>query len=112
MDDILDLSSNGPAYEKEQVRLGPPLEYVAEKLQTALLLLHGHCEAERKREQPPASSTPEAIFRYQMTAFLALKNMLHLAGDPDFASRLLEMPGEDFETWVENVSTEGSVTGK
>ena len=42
------LDPNGGAYECEETRTGPPLEYVAEKLRRTLEALHDELHADRR----------------------------------------------------------------
>jgi len=44
-------------------------------------------------------------------AYLALNNMLTLAGDHQVVTRLLAMPADELDRWLDAVDSEGSVTG-
>lgn len=104
---------NGPAYQKRQTRVGPPLEYVAEKLGTALTELHRAAQA---RNEAIAASGEErdlqSAFMHALVAYLALGNMLALAEDPGvLTERLLGMTPEEFEAWLRHVGQGSSVTG-
>jgi len=126
-----DLSSyfsdtNGPAYRKEERRSGPPLTYVGEKLRHGLDELHRllttlesaddtvdssseHDANRRMRED--ATHAALYAFSYQITAFLALYNMLGAKGEPEAVDRLAAMTPEAFRRWIGFVEREGSVTG-
>ena len=114
MDDLLG-DSNAGAYRRKEIREGPPLSYVAEKLGSALEELHyglrlmNEAGALRSRDDDGARVT-QGAFRYTLTAFCALHNMLSLAGDPGLADRLLDLPPQEFRQWVTDVTSEGSVT--
>ena len=115
MDGLDDLfrDPNGPAYQKQQARVGPPLEYVAEKLGTALTDLH---RAVRVRGGAIEMSGEErdlrSAFMHALVAYLALGNMLALAADPGaLAERLLGATAEEFDAWLWRVEQESSVTG-
>jgi hypothetical protein len=120
--------SNGPAYQKTELRSGPPLEYVAEKLCHSLEQLHGLLVSIEKPvpdERTPPAGTPcaaslrrdglvsaaRAAFYYGLVSYLALQNMLSLANDHDLLGRLIAMPAPDFSRWLEVITAEGSVTG-
>ncbi len=51
MPDISDLlgGANGGAYEKVELRTGPPVDYVAEKLHPSLEQLHSACRRCKKQ---------------------------------------------------------------
>ncbi|MCP5517259.1 MAG: hypothetical protein H7A45_08400 [Verrucomicrobiales bacterium] len=120
---------NAGAYVKEETRHGPPLEYVAEKLAGSLKALHTlHLAARRDLpdDLPPprglaSSGIPynpktgsvllpcEAAFRYGLTSFLALNNLLGVANDPELGERLLRLSPRDFDLWLQRVRVEGSV---
>jgi hypothetical protein len=121
--------SNGPAYQKTELRSGPPLEYVAEKLCHSLEQLHGLLVSIEKpvpgEPMPPSgaqataaslrrdglASAARAAFYYGLVSYLALQNMLSLANDHDLLGRLMAMPAPDFSRWLEVITAEGSVTG-
>jgi len=123
-------SPNDGAYEKTETRSGPPLDYVAEKLQSCLQTLHTlHRSASQDlpNDLPPperfakadmdynpkTSSVlfpAQAAFYYALVSFLALNNLLAIANDPDLPDRLLTMSHDDFESWLERIISEGSVT--
>ena len=117
---------NGPAYRTREHRSGPPLDYVAEKLHNALFELHAAVQASgrtRDASSPKGGGRASAsalddverstqhAFGYQVTAFLALHNMLGVAGAPDHLARLQAMSPDDFERWLAFVEREGSVLG-
>lgn len=104
---------NGPAYQQRQTRVGPPLEYVAEKLDTALTELHRAAKArsgviDDSREGHDLRSA----FMHALVAYLALGNMLALAEDPGaLTERLLAFTHEEFDAWLRHVAQGSSVTG-
>jgi hypothetical protein len=130
-DDLADIvgDSNGPAYRKAEQRTGPPLDYVAEKAEVALLASHEALRSIRlyvpdDLPQPELArgtsfstkkdglvSPAWAAFRYGLVSFLALQNMLSLANDAELPDRLADMSYEEFRGWLHGVSSEGSVTG-
>lgn len=101
--------SNAGAYQKAEERVGPPLDYVAEKLHGAALQIHVvHAQL---GADDGARAAAQAAFHYALVAYLALNNMLTLAGDHGVVKRLLAMPADEFERWLDAVGAEGSVTG-
>ena len=103
--------SNDSAYEKEQVRVGPPLEYVAEKLRHGVESTH-YVLAELRRQQGSESLifNTSYAFRSQITAYLALNNFLALVNDEGFFERLEGYTKEQFEDWLSRIDQQGSVT--
>lgn len=105
MDDDQDfLPPNGGAYEKREVRTGPPLSYVAEKLTTSLRILH-----EGVTKSPNEAAMADAL-RYSTTAFLALHNMLALAHADDWFQRIVAMSRTEFRDWTQRISESGTVS--
>jgi hypothetical protein len=120
---------NAGAYEKEEVRVGPPLDYVGAKLGMAVRYAHRTYReiAATVPDDLPAPSWVEgsafsikddgllspafAAFRSATTAFLALHNMLGLIQDQDKFEALLALKSSEFDAWVERIEREGSVTG-
>jgi hypothetical protein len=101
--------SNAGAYQKTEQRVGPPLDYVAEKLRGAVEQIHAvHA---RLGSGDAARAAAQAAFHYALVAYLALNNMLTLAGDHQVVTRLLAMPGDELDRWLDAVDSEGSVTG-
>ncbi len=131
MSDIDDLFTppNAGAYEKREIRTGPPLDYIGEKLGMAVELAHRTYR--RIKEYVPENfelpqnvhgtdlsvkrdallSSAFGTFRAATTAFLALHNMLGMIQDQDKFEALLDLEPEEFEAWIERVEREGSVTG-
>lgn len=110
MADIDDLfrEPNGPAYEAREVRIGPPLGYVGEKLANSLRSIHAaHASAPENYE---VTAQLRSAFHYALVAFLALHNMLALA-DLDREPQLLTLSADDFSDWLVSIEREGSVTG-
>jgi hypothetical protein len=131
-DDLADIvgDSNGPAYRRLEERNGPPLDYVAGKAESALLAAH---EVLRSIERyvPDELPQPEEFrgtafsakedgllspawtaFRYGLISYLALQNMLSLAGESEIVDRLSAMSSAEFRGWLHGVTSEGSVTGE
>ena len=108
---------NDGAYEKEELRTGPPLDYVAEKLRRSLELTHhlinslNNLEGPSQRQLDPLLSQSCGAFRYQLTSYLALKNMLALANEKGFFERMEFRSTEDFQDWLDRIDQQGSVTG-
>lgn len=119
---------NGSAYQKAEKRTGPPLDYVAEKLESSLVMIHNTIRSIREMvpEDLPQSSaaigssysvkqdglvSPAwSAFRYGLTAFLALQNMLALANDPKIFERLLGYTTEQFRDWLNNIDRRGLIS--
>ena len=130
---------NGPAYRTGEHRVGPPLDYVGEKLRRGLECQHGVLHAlsraaaaagrdgaggavdagagAKSGGAAPAPSfevlaaAARIAFDYQLTAFLALYNTLGAKGDADAVDRLAAMTPDAFRRWLGFVEREGSVTG-
>ena len=120
---------NDNAYETDEVRTGPPLAYVAEKVRHTLEALHSliHEIRQRGAQDPSAAapssgppvSTPEEYllpaalyaFRSAIVGHLALNNMLALANDNDLDDRLLAYSRDEFKEWLDCIDQSGSVTG-
>ena len=121
---------NGPdCYTTSEIRTGPPLDYVAEKLRTSLSGLHS-VHAQVRDDVPDGLPCPEAFrtkypqwdpkrellsscgraFQYGVISYLALNNLLALSNDPGLFDRLLAMPFADFCRWLDSIDREGSVT--
>jgi hypothetical protein len=122
MDGLEDLfrDPNGPAYQTQQTRVGPPLEYVAQKLGTALGDLHRAAQTAQaagatKATDEEASGLGRDLrlaFLHALVAYLALGNMLALAEDPGaLTERLLGSTREEFDAWLRHVEQGSSVTG-
>jgi hypothetical protein len=101
--------SNAGAYQRAEERIGPPLEYVAEKSRHAIEQIHAVYL--QLGDESSARGPAQAAFHYALVAYLALNNMLTLAGDHRVVSRLLAMPPDVLIRWLDAVDAEGSVTG-
>ena len=131
MGDIDDLyrHPNAGAYEKREVRVGPPLDYVGEKLGVAMKFAHRTYQ-QIVEHVPGDLTVPEGLsengfsvkrdailspaytaFRGATTAFLALHNMLGVIQDQDKFEALLLLSTSEFDEWVDRIEREGSVTG-
>jgi len=115
---------NDNAYEAKEVRTGPPLDYVAEKLGRSLETLHSLIREIQRRVPGDllvdnrASVRDEYLlptarygFHCALVAYLALKNMLALANDSDLDDKLLAYSGDEFKEWLGRIGQAGSVTG-
>ena len=109
---------NDNAYETEQIRTGPPLDYVAEKFRHNLEALHSLIHEIRRRVPkdlcaeerswgPPVSVKEEYLFptahyafRSAIVGYLALNNMLALANETDLDDRLLACSPDEFKEWL------------
>jgi hypothetical protein len=102
---------NDDAYLKKEVRVGPPLEYVAEKFGHALVAVHDLLLNMRRLKQDDALMS-QAIyaFRSQLTGYLALKNMMALLNDDGFFERMESSSGQSFKDWLNRIDHQGSVT--
>ena len=119
---------NGNAYERSEIRTGPPLEYVAQKLHESLRSLHRTVRAIERYVPdtlPPTEGTDgaalpakydflaspaQSAFHYALVAYLALNNMLG-AMNNDLVGLLLTKSDTAFDAWLRRVAEEGSVTG-
>jgi hypothetical protein len=127
MADIDDLFThpNAGANEVDESRVGPPLTYVGEKLGHSLGHVHRLANTARTREaessgegdagpdemQRDAGLEAVAAFRYGLTAYLALYNMLGMISDHRKLDALLDLDEEAFEDWLATIEREGSVSG-
>ena len=115
---------NGTAYRTGERRVGPPLDYVGEKLRQGLACQHALLHALRGRGENARSGSASDVpsggasamaarlaFGYQLTAYLALYNMLGSRGSEDDVDRLVATAPEDFRRWLDFVMREGSVSG-
>ena len=110
-------SPNDGAYEKEELRTGPPLSYVAEKLRRSLELTHDHIHSLNNLDGlsqnmlDPLLNQTSGAFRYQLTSYLALQNMLALGNERGFFERMELRSNEEFRDWLDRIDQQGSVTG-
>lgn len=113
MADIDDLFTdpNAGAYEAEETRVGPPLTYVGEKLRYSLEHGHRAATATKVTGSEAAHREADASFRYGVTAYLGLYNMLGMMLDHRKLDALLDLDGAAFEEWLDTVQREGSVHG-
>ena len=120
---------NDNAYETDELRTGPPLDYVAQKFRNNLEALHRLIDDIQNRVpedlpvgKQPAETTvsvrdnfllPSAHYAFQsaIVGYLALKNMLALANDNDLSNRLSLYSREEFKDWLDRIDQGGSVTG-
>lgn len=121
-DDISLVGSNASAYEKREVRVGVPLDYVAEKLETCLRGLHAlvHLAGEQPVNPPQPGSAlsdkqvsfpagAQYAFHNGCKAYLALYNLLALFNEPHLVERLLATGMDEFQRWTEFVQEQGSL---
>lgn len=100
------LSANGSAFIRREDRHGVPLDYVGEKLASAIEQLHSL--AARNPDQ--ASEVLPAMY-YALVSYLALHNMLAKANDRGLAERLLSSSRDDLTAWLSFVRDQGGVLG-
>jgi len=134
MADIDDLVTppNAGAYEQDEVRRGPPLSYVGEKLRSSLNHVHGLCSMIREAvpDTLPIPSNvkvrpfsvrndgllvpADAAFYNALVAFLALYNSLGRLGEweaqEDKIRALRGLTSQEIEAWLDSVESGGSVT--
>ncbi len=118
------LQPNNGAYEKGEMRVGLPLSYIAEKLRGALASAHqvyriiNHSaqiarpdltNSQLACQEPVASAC--VSFKYSLTAFLAMYNMLGMIADPNKVDSLLNCDQDEFAVWLNTVEREGSILG-
>ena len=100
---------NDGAYEKEELRTGPPLDYVAEKLRRSFELTHclinnlNNLEGPSQNELDPLLTQSCGAFRYQLTSYLALNNMLALGNEDGFFERMEHRSTEEFQDWLDRI---------
>jgi len=110
------IGPNDNAYEKEELRTGPPLSYVAEKFRSSMELTHYliNTLTDLSQIDPRQKDTmllqARGAFRYQLTGYLALQNMLALANDQDIFSRMEKLSVEEFKDWLDRIDQRGSIT--
>jgi len=108
---------NDGAYEKEEIRTGPPLDYVAEKFRSSMELTHflintlSRASLAGAEDKDRMLSQARGSLRYQLTGFLALKNMLALASDQCLFERLERFSYDDFHDWLDRIDQQGTTTG-
>jgi hypothetical protein len=106
-DDLgLPLNANGPAYTSSQARHGVPLDYVGEKLGTAIEDLHRY-----GRQHPTARDELMPAMYHLLVAYLGLHNMLGAANDHQLAPRLFARSTTELDAWLGLVSRQGDVLG-
>ena len=98
------LDPNGGAYERREVRTGPPLEYVAEKLRRTLETLH-----DELRASSDPSHNLRAALSYGATSYLGLHNLLGMTHRSDWFARLESCSRTEFREWLDRIDAEGAV---
>lgn len=132
MADIDDLfrSPNADAYEKEEIRTGPPLSYVGEKLRIALSQVHALCNVidqgsntlmdgkgpgDGTAHALELARTSDAAFYQALVAFLALYNSMGRLGEWEQQGQKVQalkaLDRGSFDDWLDSIESEGSVTG-
>jgi hypothetical protein len=121
------ISPNADAYEREELRVGPPLDYIAEKLRASLEAQHDVICALRDRLPNDVSAvTPlraginlkadflvfpaHAGFWNSLVAYLALSNLTALA-TRETMERLLVFSRDELGDWFRRIDQAGSTTG-
>lgn len=114
--------TNGPAYQKEEKRFGPPLEYVGEKLRNSVESWHEVVQNVLEYIPEDLSTGRLSIkkdlllspahygFYNALVAFLALHNMLGSANSPSLVNEHASKSKDDFKLWLDFIEREGSVT--
>ena len=108
---------NDGAYEKDEVRTGPPLSYVAEKFRRSSELTHSLINRLKGMEELDSEhksnllSQARGALRYQLIGYLALNNMLALVNDQGFFDRIEHFSYDDFSDWFDRIDQQGSVSG-
>ena len=108
---------NDGAYEADELRMGPPLSYVAEKFRHCLEGLHGAIGKIETAAKADADLDnligfqAKYAFHSAVVGYLALYNMLALANEHDISERLLRYSKDDFTEWLDRIDAGGSVTG-
>ena len=100
------LNANGPAYTSRQNRHGVPLDYVAEKLGSAIEELHLFGKQHVNEQQAVVP-----VLYFMLVAYLGLHNMLGKANDRTLAPRLLNGSSKQLRSWLALVAREGDVHG-
>lgn len=120
--------SNGPAYKKEELRFGPPLDYVGEKLRHAVESAHANFHnifsfvptnlspQPQFNESAPVSikndmlvSSASQTLHYTVVAYLALYNMLGSANVNGTVEHIASKSTAELKKWLDLVEREGSV---
>lgn len=123
-------SSNGSAFQKKEERYGPPLEYIGEKLRSAVEAAHDNLYNIRnyvpdnlKREPEFTEQAPENIkkdillssasitLHYTLVSYLALYNMLGAANAKTFDEGVANKSKDELKKWLDLIEREGSVNG-
>ncbi len=132
MIDDLFSEPNGSAIQRTELRTGPPLDYIAEKVQNAIKHIH-RAYTEGRSAIPDDLSYPlasnglaspisikedlilgpiEDAFRKSVVAYLALLNLLALANDHALFGRLLRSSPEQLRQWLNRITRQGSLLGE
>ena len=115
IDNLVGDSNNG-AFRKNEIRNGPPLSYVAEKVRISIETIYSIYDKAINR-LPDSNEKTEIIsdscyaFRNSIVAFLALYNMLALVENNDVYDDLLNSSRDELCGWLDVVEREGSLTG-
>ncbi len=122
-------SPNSSAYQKLEKRDGIPLSYVGEKLTDSLTIIHhlynfvrdnikDDLELSFPLKNDSFSPKRDGLlfplfhsFRYSLTSFLALHNILAITNNQKIFDKLLNHTNEDFEKWLNRIISEGSISG-
>jgi len=120
------IRDNGGAYEKWEVRNGPPLGYVVVKLHAALEAGHDlvrniqrfvpdeldHASAGDRRvpiKDTFLISPAHHAFYDTVKSYLALQNRLALMNEHDLVYRLMALSKEEFEEWLVEIESSSAV---
>jgi hypothetical protein len=126
-------SANGPAFQKVEQRVGAPLDYVAEKLRSAIEGIHATVQSVKENvpdDFPIPAHFPDdflhrdvfsakndlllsparSALRFAITSYLALNNMLNLTGVSDLIDQAELLSREELKNRLDHIDSEGSVT--
>jgi len=127
--DVSSTDPNGRTPVVEEVRVGPPLSLVGQNLRRSLVYTHLACIAisayvpddfpQPKGWQAGGLSVKHdglmapvhCAFQHQLTAFLALYNMLALNDWRSLSDRCLAMSSCQFAAWLDRIAKVGSIRG-
>ena len=112
-------NTNGASYTKDQDRQGSPLEYVGEKLRYAIEETHELLHESDYNYRGTKISIKEALalpafrtFHYQITAFIALYNMLTMLEDSKRTQEFATYTRDELIKLLDFIESNGSVSGK
>ena len=109
-------NNNGSVYQKSESRYGAPLDYVGEKLHSAVIHAAVHCRD--LQESIPQDWNNENLERYSsatlgyaLQAFVLLYNQGALYRGEETVKMALAMRHSELDSWLGDVARRGSVLG-